>query len=308
MHRPWLGRTFGVEMEMNGTNGEMRARISGEMIQRAVNEAVPDEARRNWGSIHYYPSDGGRTWDTKTDSSCGFEVCSPALYMDESGGNAELAGVCGALNALRPKINSHCGLHIHADCSDLNWRQLQRLVRLWTRYEPFFFSLQPKSRRAPINGSWYTPALRASEFGDTSFYGYSTQAACSARTRRGFESAARSLGRSSLNISGWWRHGRVEFRLGAGTTNYEKITRWAQLLLSVVARAKASKGFLGNHPFKLTELPGADLTTKHMFKVLGLAPSPSLSYDETPLASATLLEWATTRRGRFALGNAREEV
>ena len=84
-----------------------------------------------------YHSDG-RTWDIKTDSSCGYEVATPAISLDESGNNDVLRRVCEELRVLGPLVNNSCGYHLHIACQDYTWDDLRRLLILWTRYEPFF--------------------------------------------------------------------------------------------------------------------------------------------------------------------------
>lgn len=302
MRTPWAGRKFGVEMEMTYTRLNGRG-IDQQDLINTVNPAIPP-SRRSTRAVSYYHSDGS-TWDIKTDSSCGWEVASPALLMDENGNNDELMAVCGALTGLAPRITRECGLHVHVDCSDLDWRGMQRLMRLWARYEPFFFSLCPQSRAD--NG--YCSPLRVSRWnGRMDPYGnwlQSGERSCKAREEDTFRRYGARLGRGAFNCAGWFYHGRIEFRLGGGTVNYEKIRRWVMLLLSVVDRAK-TKGFGEGFAFSLKDLPTADFETRWMAQVLSLAPSRSLPATELHPEAHALVAWAEGRRLTLSRGTATE--
>lgn len=305
-YRPYMNRYFGVEIEMNEVD-ITRAPLSQRALRDAVVEGCGNPSRTGARSFEYYHSSGA-TWDVKLDGSCGYgpefgyEVASPKLILARGASNLELRDVCEKLVALRPRINRKCGLHVNIDCSDYDWRDLQRLLILWTRYEPFFYSLQPVSRAT----NHYCKPLRAAEWGAAGWRQGGIQSALVARTERDFRYVGTEAERESgLNISSWWRDGRIEFRLGAGTASYEKIRRWAQLLLSLAGRIKYP------YPFMPAITPAAGFMTRgvkplHVFKQLGLSESDIVSRGEVAEESTALLAWVTERTKRFA--RARAEV
>jgi hypothetical protein len=290
MYRPWTNRYLGVEMETRTRTTEGTA-LSERMLRRAVSRAATSPMGDGSG---WFRSDG-RTWDVKTDSSCGWEIASPKLMLDDAGHNAELRGVCSNLAALNPVVDQACGLHVHVDCSDFNWRDLQRLLALWTRYEPFFFELMPRSRR---RCNYAEPLFRNcwSSEADRYRHGGRVLDACLATTEMNFNSHAQGLNRTNaLNVTGWWRHLRVEFRLHSGTVNYDKVRAWAMLCLAMVQRVKE-----GEMPDiqPLSEFGSVrPFSTSYICKVLGLLPS-SLRNDVPP-ESIRLAAWLDRRRRQF---------
>jgi hypothetical protein len=296
MYRPWLGRTFGVELEMNDID-TARNPLTARSFRNVLEDLDINLSDRE---ASYYHSDGS-TWDIKLDSSCGingngFEISSPALMLNDNAENDELRAVCEALTTLRPRIDRRCGLHVHVACQDFDWRDVRNLVTLWTRYEPFFYELTPKSRR----DNQYCIPYRATRWGQRNgqYFPY-VEAAITATDEVQFQSHGGRIPRnSSLNVSGWWRHGRIEFRLGAGTVSYEKIVRWVQLMMSLVGRVK--QPFVGMPPVFAGQYSQRGFTPLYVFKTLGLAPSDRVPATEIPEESVRLLAWAEARKTQHA--------
>lgn len=290
MYRPWVGRSFGVELEMTGRTNA-RQSVSERMLREALQMAVPRE-RINRQPAGYYHSDGS-TWDVKTDSSCGWEVASPAFTLDAQGHNAELQAVCSRFSALDIVVDRSCGTHEHVDCSDYQWDDMKRLLLLWARYEPFFFELMPQARRDNV---YCEPLTRNTWHGSPNDTWRLIHAAGRATTRAAFEQAARQVQRRcALNVAGFWRHGRVEVRLHSGTINYTKIRMWSMLMGAVFQRVK-----LGEMPeIKAGDgnPPTAGLSTEYICKQLGLLPSRFVP--EVPQESLDLAAWLNTRRLQF---------
>lgn len=261
----WMGRKFGVEMEMTERG------LTGSRIRSALQTALP-AGRVSTRSVGYYHSDGS-TWDVKTDATAGtpgadfgFEVASPALLMNEDGHNEEFKAGTNALAHMRPYITSADGVHVHIDVSDYGWDDLRKLMILWARYEPFFFSLIPPGRR---NSTFCRPSRRNTWEGPDSQHWTNISQAVESGVQRNFERFARMHHRGAMNVAHFWRSRRVEFRLHSGTVDYEKLRHWVILLLSLAGRVKQ------------TDMPRIErgryvdkpLTTKFIAKVLGLAPT-----------------------------------
>jgi hypothetical protein len=291
-YRPWVGRKFGVELEMNRRTTD-NVTLGTEHLRAAVREGlrlaeVP--ATRLSSRDPGYFNSNGQTWDIKTDASAGWEVASPAMVLDADAECRELREVTNRLAALNPRIDRTCGLHVHVEVLDYDWRDLRNLIVLWARYEPFVFELCPPSRRR--NG--YCEAIRKSEWsaGDA---GHWTRFEQILMTNT--EQSVRGMPqpRGAVNLAHFWHSHRVEFRLGAGTVNYEKIVRWVQFILSFVGRVKQT-----DMPMIQTgQFSNRGFSTAYVGKMLGLIPSRYVPSEKIPDASTKLVEWVERRRAQF---------
>lgn len=240
-YTPWLDRNIGVEMEMNQhRDGDGRS-ITAPTLKRALSKALEDlglsQSRLNDRDAGYFHS-RGETWDVKTDSSCGWEIASPILRLNEVGENEELRGVCTRLEQVGPQIDRTCGHHLHIDISDLHWQEVQRLCWLWARYEPFLFELVNTSRR----GNSYCPALCRVNWPDNPMSHWRNLVpGLTSSSRETFQRHSGYFPRGALNIGSWWQNGRVEVRLHHGTISYAEIRDWAMLMTSLVARVKQAR-------------------------------------------------------------------
>lgn len=292
-HRPWVGRKFGVELEMTTTKAN-----GSNLTDRAIRNAIaPFTDRLNNRPTGFYKSNG-QTWDMKTDSSCGWELASPAMTLDASGNNTELKDITTTLEDIGAVCNSKCGTHVHFELSDYNWRDLQRLMILWVRYEPFFYSVQPASRR---NKHYCSPLYRKEWNGSDSSNYRLAQAACRATSQTVFEREARRLGdpnsqRLALNIGSYWMHKRIEVRLHSGTVNYHKIRHWVMLMSALIARPKLTS--MPEIIMMGTNRNPTGLSTEYICKQLGLLPSRFLT--EVPEESIQLAAWFEQRRQQFS--------
>jgi hypothetical protein len=286
-YRPWVGRKFGVEMEMRQQRTNDNA-LNAAHLDTAI-RGVAQIPLSQRGAGYYHSS--GETWDVKTDSSCGWEVASPAMTMNERGECEELQRVTNALANLHPRIDRSCGLHVHVDLSDFVWEDMQRLISLWARYEPFFFQLTPPSR---WTNQYCRPVCRARWSQQPNSVWGQTSQAINAPDERAFNMYARNLGRLALNMSHWFTAARVEFRLGAGTVDYEKIRNWVLVLLALVQRVKRTDmPEIGRfQTIRTTPMP-----TAFVARVLGLAPSQHVP--AVPETNERLIAWCEARRVQF---------
>lgn len=214
-------RTFGIEIE--GLSPVGRERLA-QILQHA-------------GVQCRYEGYNHRTqnhWKIVTDASIieqngeyGFELVSPPLRGAH--GLEEIKKVCKALNEAGCKVNRSCGLHVHHDASDLDVRRLKGLVRLYQRSEAVLDTLHPKSRQ---NNPYCRTTLSIDlEWG---------------RDEAGPEEFARMIDNAhgrylKLNLAAYRRHGTVEFRQHAGTTNATKIWHWVVLTQAMVEKAAGGR-------------------------------------------------------------------
>lgn len=290
-YTPWMGRKFGVEMEMESqrTTAPMLrlTDVSNALVNALAGVAGAHPVR---GSFH----SNGSAWDVKTDASCGYEVASPALVMDADAECAELKAACDGIAALNPRVSRACGLHVHVEVRDFTWRDLRALITLWSKYEPFFFSLQPASRR----DNRYCEALRKSEWAAQDRMQFATVKRGLEGRELGLQQIQQTYGKySSLNLNYFWTRGTVEFRLGAGTVQYEKIQRWVQLLLALVQRAKGTAAGY-NTTWALRAPKGDKPWPSRKMTVDGMMGILSLDVADAP--TAALARWAQARQAHFA--------
>lgn len=265
MYQPWTNRRFGIEME---TNTVRRARSGGRLSTSDLHRALLN-ANLSWpvaDRFGYGHSDGSR-WEVKTDSSCGYEVVSPAMMMNVDGHCDDLRKACEALQSVGPRVDRRCGLHVHIECTDLSWREVQKFIALWIRYEPFFFDLLPDSR---VASTWCRPH-RASSWQRAGASSVESLLMIDSEIEFNRAAAGHFNNRyTSLNMTGFWRHRRVEFRLHSGTIDYTKIRAWVLLLLSLVGRVKAE-----NAPPLSRKIvqprPSVGFRPEHVMSMLGLA-------------------------------------
>lgn len=312
IYRPWTSRTVGFEMEFL-TSDASGQRITGQQIKAAISSAVQgalgnsvniDERVRD---LNGFGHSTGRSWDVKTDSSCGWEVASPALKLDEEGDNAELKAVCAALTELRPKINHACGLHVWIDTRGMDWSEIQSILALWARYEPYFYELMPPSR----HNNRYCKPMRTCSWTDPRGeqgpnHQLATKRALTANNRQSFtgenDYGQRFEKYSSLNLSRWKDIGMIEIRLHSGTVDYIKIRNWAKLLLAIVQRA-TNQNFppVSKRWDRTEEMDAAcangGFTTTYFAKLVGLLPSKH--EPQVPVSNRELLSWIEERRAAF---------
>lgn len=238
-------RRFGIEIEISERNALNPYPTTAHVAEvvRAALAAFPEELRPVVNTGSYGHSDG-TAWDVKTDASCGYEVCTPAIVL------ADLPKVEAILRGLRQagyKATASCGLHVHIETRDFTLRRLQRLLRLWARHEPVLYTFVNRARRTnrycgPIGRSITQtqrsvtpegmPRIEAVEMIDLP------------ETMDGLrgELSARGVVRhtAALNLSNFWASGRIEVRIHHGSTDFATIAAWVRLLLQLAWSASVS--------------------------------------------------------------------
>lgn len=129
-------------------------------------------------------------------SSGGLEV---RLLLNIDRGFEPLLKVCRILNDAGASVDQSCGLHVHLDYRSFNDDRIL-LKNQWSQYLKLLTRLQPESRR------------------ENNY--------CKAR-------ASLSDRYSAVNLSALEKHNTVEVRCHTGSTNYEKIRNWIELLVLI---------------------------------------------------------------------------
>lgn len=140
-----------------------------------------------------------------------------------------LKKVCDVLISLDAEVNSSCGLHVHLD---MRARNKERVFHNLVSVQDILFSMQPASRRE--------------------------NAYCPRNICTSFQEEEEKGDRSAINTWAWRDHKTLEVRLHAGTINFNKISNWVDILVTVAK--------------KRSTLPTPVKTVEEFSKVVRLAP------------------------------------
>lgn len=148
------------------------------------------------------------------DQSC--EVVSPILKNLKS-----LKVVCDTINEHGARVNRSCGLHIHLGAEQFTLDQWVRIIKNYAQIEAIIDSFMSESRRG--NNNCYCKSIiecaeRLSEI----------------NTFQQIEVAFNCYRYYKVNVMSFRRHRTIEFRQHQGTTDFEKIKRWAEFLTALV--------------------------------------------------------------------------
>lgn len=219
--------TFGVEIECilpPGTDFSEAARF--------VTQAGVPCVHERYG--HTVPQ--GR-WKVVTDGSLGnvsrgAEFVSPPLRGED--GFRQLKTVCDALTAMRAKITSRCGLHVHVGVGSEGPAFFKSITVLYSSAQQAIDTFMPDSRR-----------------GSSNVFCQPVQSAKHVRDPRSVQDVVRAIGQDTsarsrtryckLNLQSYFAYGTVEFRHHGGTTDAVKATNWVRLCLRMVLAAKAGE-------------------------------------------------------------------
>lgn len=128
-------RTYGLEFEF------ARDYCDRNVLKRAIEQAGQRAQVRDWE----HTRDNHNLWICKTDSSCGWEVCSPPMS-----GPATLKNVGEVLTkifAAGAQFNNNCGFHIHLSVQDFDQEKLYSLLAHWIKIEMMIMNSHPSHRR-----------------------------------------------------------------------------------------------------------------------------------------------------------------
>jgi len=146
----------------------------------------------------------GSVYSNRSDDLYGHELC---VLAEEGIISTVLFKVCEFLRSIGATVNNRCGLHVHLDMRNRDhFKVFHNLVAV----QDVLFAMQPASRKR-------------------SMY-------CSPNTSSDFAQAQRVYNRTAINPCSMRKYKTLEVRLHAGTTNFEKINNWIQLLLLITRK------------------------------------------------------------------------
>lgn len=241
--------TFGVELEFIIPRGQDYHSIAAKISAAGV-----------VCSFTGYDHNNGANWKVVTDASVpgGCEVVSPVLKGEE--GFRQLRTVCNALTALRCKINTRCGFHVHVGASTESVSFFKNLIKLYSAAEIGIDSFMANSRRAS-NGN-YCRSLRDRVRPINLNRADTLDTVAAAIGQQSGRAYARSAGRySKLNLQSFWQHGTVEFRHHQGTVEAVKAENWVKLCLRMCLAARTN------------EVTSSVMDLNALFTLVGATPS-----------------------------------
>ena len=214
-------RKFGVEVEY-ASRGVARGTLATLLEQRGVPCRV--EGYNHTTRPH---------WKVTTDVSCGYEVVSPVLQGED--GFRQLKVVLDTMTELGCQVNRNTGVHVHLDASDLEAVDVANVVKRYQANEQEIDQWFPRSRRGSANN--YCRALdsvvdrRAMERMELRGEGLAARYAADVVGTRF----------AKVNTHATMRHGTIEFRQHAGSTDYEKVSNWVLFLQHFVEQSRKVK-------------------------------------------------------------------
>lgn len=302
-------RAFGVEIEFvvpgsltNGQSGYIHS------AQRTVAIAIAEKANEyliascadtiiinaegynhttseNWKIV--YDSTANPTVAQRRDGYVGrFELVSPICKGEKS--MLEIQAILKAMNDLDMTVSRHCGLHVHHDVR--NWRseirsnsvtknlnamkKITNCITLVQKFENVIYGMLPASRR---NGGWAKPL---NDSFNSVFHCLNGKSNNNTKAKMDYLKANQKnhLNHPSfqpdrycgLNFQSMFKHGTVEFRYGAPTLNFEKLSNWIVFTQAFVNMSEVWNSVNSIKEMKLDTKEDVRLTFEKMRDTLGL--------------------------------------
>jgi hypothetical protein len=247
-------RLIGAEPEINNIKQLGKSRALQEAIDKWGDLVVED------GSIGVQPT----AFEINTQPSGG------DLFLDH------MKDLCDGLAKMDAQPSQKCGIHIHIDCSDYTMYDLRRLIEIYVKTERALFDLchpyrlnyqyskvcgkflmkkglpiNPREFRQALNETLYeepTKLLTNENYlaayhgvrkGSTNYRNHihlyrQSSAATLANAKKAKGNPHRY---NAFNVHSFFIRKTIEFRHHEGTSNYEDIVGWAQVLQELVSDA-----------------------------------------------------------------------
>lgn len=182
------------------------------------------------------------------DNGTSCECVSPILDGNASGYD-NLKKACEAINFANGNVNKTCGLHVHIGCADMTNEQYVNVFKNYQKLEGVIDSFMAKSRRAN-NNRYCASILRYNYSGCVTPYDVKRTMGCDRYHK--------------VNPCSWDGHRTIEFRQHAGSTNYEKISHWANFVAKLVEYSRCN--VLTETVRNIDEIPFITANEKAFFK------------------------------------------
>lgn len=232
-------RNFGIELEINNTVAKHRIK---NIIRSACNRRI---------EVSFWGKDTGNTyWHVKDDASCGPKgLDGPKGYEIASyvgSGLRDIIHMTDVTDLLHEKkvgVTQFCGLHIHADGSDLTPEQVGTIIAYWLKIEHVIGLSLPCRRRGNIfcrnlrgQCRWYVAPQNL--YTPTQVWDYykpqdlSDQDNDDRRVNFNLVNYARGMWYH------WWKRKTLELRWPEGTLDGRNVKNWLRLYLNFIDNVK----------------------------------------------------------------------
>ena len=193
-----------------------------------------------------------------TTGDTGFEInttpaCGNALYE-------ELYDICTSLTNSKAKVTTNCGLHVHVDCRDYGYQEVQRFVKVYSVLESALFAAMHRSRLDsefcfPC-GSYFTntfikgikpdtPSLKKALIPTIYGVGALTRGTSLGGSRPQFhvyrqdhygrvDRERNTLRYSAVNLHSYFLRGTIEFRMHHAAIDFVEVYGWTKLLIALM--------------------------------------------------------------------------
>jgi hypothetical protein len=162
----------------------------------------------------------------EVDGFNGMELVSPILDTDKATNARMLRKICAALQELGGMVNTHCGLHVHIDASNLSVEQIKTVFHRYTKFENVIDLMVPMNRRGAH--TYYSKG--GTNIVDDVERCQTTEALMHVQGDRYYK----------VNLCALQRHGTIEFRQHSGSINGDTILNWVEFLSSFIEASKGS--------------------------------------------------------------------
>jgi hypothetical protein len=247
-------RRFGVELEVTNTCSKdvIGMSVSGyEVLHGSKKDVVVTKGKGRGGWAETRRNDD--FWHVKYDSTCG-----PLGKYNDSGweiasyigcGHNHVKSISGIADWLANaglKTNRNCGLHIHADASDLTNSQVGSLMARWIKIESYLFGICSKRRSKSI----YCKPLKE-KYREMVGFGYEYDPHNTARfwsfmSPRNFNTHNNDEKKCALNFVGYaygqimsnYDKSTIELRLPECILETDHVLNWVRLFLNFIDSCK----------------------------------------------------------------------
>lgn len=157
----------------------------------------------------------------------------------------QIKEICGELNNAGAIVNKKCGLHIHLDARDFNYKDIQSLIKVYNTIEPCLFAMVEEHRRRShycmpcaekyMKGiphhSWYSTDGKVKHHNVKNNVVDSVYGANGLPEKKSKYNDARY---NALNLHSWFYRGTIEYRLLEGTIDPKEIINWGMMWSNIL--------------------------------------------------------------------------
>ena len=165
-------------------------------------------------------------------------------------------------------VNRSCGLHVHVDARDCEWRELKNILLLGKSVQDVLYKMLPPSRsssrwckRIPMSRSDILNIESNSDFIDAWYNSWGVNPSMEKYNDSRY---------CGMNMHSRIINGSVEFRYHSGTTNFEKILNWVKICTAIVDVGKSLSDKNMEHSSLYKMIRERNLTYKEFFEYLNL--------------------------------------